>query len=71
MTAMSRPWGAGNFLIATEYDHVDGPWVIPDNFNEGNLVARYSQGNADNGFSFTGMYMNDAFHATTRFRSAP
>jgi hypothetical protein len=66
MTAMSRPWGAGNFLIATEYDHVDGPWVIPDNFNEGNLVARYSQGNADNGFSFTGMYMNDAFHATNQ-----
>ena len=26
----------------------------------------YSQGNADNGFSFTGMYMNDAFHATNQ-----
>lgn len=66
MAAMSRPWGAGNFLIAAEYHHVDGPWVIPDNFNKGNLVARYSQGNADNGFSFTGMYMNDAFHATNQ-----
>jgi outer membrane receptor protein involved in Fe transport len=66
LAAMSRPWGGGNLMVAAEYDHVDGPWVIPDNFNKGNLVARYSQGNADNGFSFTGMYMNDAFHATNQ-----
>jgi len=66
MTAMSRPWGAGNVLVAAEFDHVDGPWVIPDNFNKGDLVARYGQGNADNGFSFTAMYMNDAFHATNQ-----
>jgi hypothetical protein len=29
-------------------------------------VLNYSQGNANNGFSFTGMYMNDAFHATNQ-----
>lgn len=66
LAAMSRPWGAGNVLVATEYTHVDGPWVIPDNFNKGNLVARYSQGNADNGFSATAMYMQDADHATNQ-----
>ena len=64
--AMSRPWGAGNVLVAAEYDHVDGPWTIPDNFNKGNLVARYSQGNAANGFSITGAYSADAFHATNQ-----
>jgi hypothetical protein len=64
--AMSRPVGAGNLLAATEYVHADGPWTIPDNYNKGNLVLNYSQGNADNGFSFTGMYMNDAFHATNQ-----
>ena len=32
--AMSRPWGMGNILAAVEYDHVDGPWTIPDNFNK-------------------------------------
>ena len=64
--AMSRPWGAGNILAAVEYDHVDGPWKIPDNFNKGNLVLRYGQGNADNGFSFTGAYSADAFHATNQ-----
>ena len=66
LAAMSRPWNAGNVLIATEYTHNDGPWVIPDNFNKGNLVARYSQGNADNGLSATAMYMQDADHATNQ-----
>jgi hypothetical protein len=64
--AMSRPVGAGNLLAAAEYVHADGPWTIPDNYNKGNLVLNYSQGNANNGFSFTGMYMNDAFHATNQ-----
>ena len=64
--AASRPLGAGNLLVAAEYVHADGPWEIPDNYNKGNLVLNYSQGNADNGFSFTGMYMNDAFHATNQ-----
>ena len=64
--AMSRPWGAGNALIAAEYDHVDGPWQVPDNFNKGNLVLRYAAGNAANGYSLTGMYMNDVWHATNQ-----
>jgi hypothetical protein len=63
---MSRPAGAGNLLAAAEYVHANGPWTIPDNYNKGNLVLNYSQGNLDNGFSFTGMYMNDAFHATNQ-----
>jgi hypothetical protein len=58
--AMSRPVGAGDLLAAAEYVHDNGPWTIPDNYNKGNLVLNYSQGNANNGFSFTGMYMNDA-----------
>jgi hypothetical protein len=64
--AMSRPVGAGNLMAAAEYVHANGPWTIPDNYNKGNLVLNYSQGNTDNGFSLTGMYMNDAFHATNQ-----
>jgi hypothetical protein len=63
---MSRPVGAGNLLAAAEYVHANGPWTNPDNYNKGNLVLNYSQGNPDNGFWFTGMYMNDAFHATSQ-----
>ena len=65
-TAMSRPWGGGTFLVASEYDHVDGPWQIPDNFNKGNLVLRFSHGTAENGFALTGMFMDDAWHATNQ-----
>ncbi|HEX3970346.1 MAG TPA: TonB-dependent receptor [Stellaceae bacterium] len=70
-TGMSRPvgqgpWGIGNFLMAAEYDRVDGPWVLPDNFNKGNLVLRYSQGAPANGFAITGMFMDDAWHATNQ-----
>ena len=64
--AMSRAVGAGDLLAAVEYVHADGPWTGPDNYNKGNLVLSYSQGNIDNGFSFTGMYMNDALHATNQ-----
>ncbi|MEJ0069398.1 MAG: TonB-dependent receptor plug domain-containing protein [Pseudomonadota bacterium] len=65
-TAASRPWAGGNLLVALEYNHLDGPWVIPDDFNKGNAVVRYSQGSADNGFSLTGMFMKDAFHASNQ-----
>ncbi len=60
------PWGIGNFLIAAEYDRVDGPWQLPDNYNKGNLVLRYSQGAPANGFAITGMFMDDAWHATNQ-----
>jgi len=43
--AMSRPVEAGNLLAAVEYVRADGPWTIPDNYNKGNLVLNYSQGN--------------------------
>ena len=65
-TAMSRLWGGGNLLIATEYDRNDGPWQLPDNFNKGTLVLRYSHGTPVNGVSLTGMFMDDAWHATNQ-----
>ena len=64
--AASRALGAGHVLMAAEYDHVDGPWQIPDNYNKGNLLLRYSQGAPDNGFALTAMYMNDSWHATNQ-----
>jgi outer membrane receptor protein involved in Fe transport len=66
VAAASRPVGAGNLLVGAEYSRIDGPWVVPDNYNKGNLVARYSQGTEENGFKLTGMYSNDAFHASNQ-----
>jgi hypothetical protein len=64
LAAASRPWQAGTLLVAAEYDHVDGPWVIPDNYNKGNLILRYSHGAPENGFALTGMVMVDAWHSS-------
>ena len=64
--AMSRPLADGNLLVAGEFAHLDGPWRIPDNFRKGNALLRYSQGTPDDGFSLTGMYLIDAFHATNQ-----
>jgi len=66
LAVASRPWQAGTMLAAAEYDHVDGPWLIPDNFNKGNFVLRYSQGTPANGFAVTGMALYDAFHASNQ-----
>ena len=52
-------------MIAAEYDRDNGPWQLPDNFNKGNLVLRYSQGTSAR-FSVTGMFMDDAWHATNQ-----
>jgi outer membrane receptor protein involved in Fe transport len=64
--ALSRPVADGNLLAAGEFVHLDGPWTIPDNFRKGNAILRYSQGTPDEGFSLTGMYMIDTFHATNQ-----
>ncbi len=65
-TAMSRPLANGHLLMATEYDRNDGPWQLPDNFNKGNLLLRYSEGTHVTGFSLTAMFMDDAWHASNQ-----
>jgi hypothetical protein len=64
--AGSRPVGRGVLLAAGEFVHLDGPFKIPDNFLKENVFARYSQGDADQQFSLTGMYLHDTFHATNQ-----
>lgn len=68
--AMSRKVGEGNLLAAAEYSHLDGPWTIPDDFNKGNAFLRYSVGDSRNGYSVTGFYSQDQFHATNQVSAA-
>ena len=65
-TAMSRPVSQGNLLVALEANHLDGPWVHPDDFNKGNMVARYSTGTADNGWSTTAMAYGGKWNASNQ-----
>jgi outer membrane receptor protein involved in Fe transport len=51
LLAGSPQFGAGHLLYAAEYEHSDGPWDRPDDFNKFNGVLRYSIGDEQNGFS--------------------
>ena len=47
-------------LAALELGHYDGPWHPVQNFNKINTALRYSQGNARDGLSLTGMFYQSA-----------
>lgn len=51
-------------MAAVEANHSDGPWVNPEDYRRLNGVLRYSQGNAVNGFSVTGMAYHGRWNAT-------
>jgi hypothetical protein len=64
LVAASPAVGRGHLLAAVEVAHNDGPWVHPDNYRKLNGVLRYSQGNAVNGWSITGMGYRGEWNAT-------
>jgi hypothetical protein len=49
-----RVWGA------LDLGHLDGPWTPPSNFNKVDAAARFSHGDAANGYSVTAMYYQSA-----------
>jgi len=53
LVADSPKLGAGNLLYAFEYNHYDGPWVVPERSNRFNLFLRYHQQNGDDQFNIT------------------
>ena len=62
--AASPALGRGHVLAAIELEHNDGPWARADNYRKVNGVARYSQGDAVNGFSLTGMAYRSTWNST-------
>lgn len=52
--------GGRRLLGALELGHYDGPWQPVQNFRKVNAVLRYSQGNATDGLSLTGMFYQSA-----------
>ena len=53
--AVSPEVAGGNMLFGLELSKNDGPWELADDMRKVNTVLRYSQGDARNGFSITGM----------------
>jgi TonB dependent receptor/TonB-dependent Receptor Plug Domain len=64
-TAASEQLGDGHLLAAVEGQHYDGPFDTPDDQRKENAVLRYSEGDAHNGYSLTGMYYHDLWTNTT------
>jgi hypothetical protein len=55
---------SGNLVYALEYEHDDGPWTRPDGENKLDGVARYTQGDAANGFTLSASAYHNAWRAT-------
>ncbi|MEO5819186.1 MAG: TonB-dependent receptor [Vicinamibacteraceae bacterium] len=64
LVAASTAAGRGTVLGAVEVQHNDGPWLQPDDYRKVNGLIRYSQGDALNGFSLTGMGYQGSWDAT-------
>jgi outer membrane receptor protein involved in Fe transport len=56
--------GEGTVLMAGELAGYNGPWNNPDDVRKLNGLLRYSQGLADNGFTFTGMAYTNQWNST-------
>jgi outer membrane receptor protein involved in Fe transport len=63
--AGSQALGTGNLLAAGEIQHYDGPFTNPDDARKENFALRYSDGDADNGYSVTGMFYHQLWNNTT------
>ena len=66
LVAASRPVDNGNVLVAAEADHLNGPWVRPDDYRKYNGVIRYSQGTDTSGWTVTGMAYSGVWNATNQ-----
>jgi outer membrane receptor protein involved in Fe transport len=64
LLAASPAVGQGHLLGAFEVEHNDGPWEKPDDYRKLNGVLRYSQGDALNGLSITGMAYRAKWNST-------
>jgi hypothetical protein len=65
LLAESPTIGPGTLLFALEYNHYDGPWVLPENSNRYNGLLRYHWGQGRDEYSVTGsFYWAPQWHST-------
>lgn len=56
--------GDGNLLYGVEGFHDDGPWDNPENYVKQNVVLRYSEGDAQQGWNVTAMLYRGTWNST-------
>ena len=64
LMAASTRIGQDNLLGALEIDHMDGPWVVPENYDKINGYAGYSHGDVSQGWSASGVAYHGTWNAT-------
>jgi outer membrane receptor protein involved in Fe transport len=65
LAAGTAQLSSGQLLTAIEVQHYDGPFATPDDARKVNAVMRYSSGDADSGYSITGMLYHQLWTNTT------
>ncbi len=55
---------AGRLTLAGEYNYYNGPWQLTEQYQRWNGFARYSQGDADEGFALTFMAYHGKWRST-------
>jgi len=65
LTAGTTELGDGHLLAAVELQHYDGRFDTPDDQRKENFVLRYSEGDAHEGYSLTGMAYHGLWTNTT------
>ncbi len=65
LLAESPKLGPGSLLYAFEYNHYDGPWVLPENSNRYNALLRYHLDQGRDEYNVTGnLYWAPQWHST-------
>jgi hypothetical protein len=65
LVAAAPKLGPGTLLYAVEYNHYDGPWVVPEHSNRYNGLLRYSWTQSNDELSLTAsLYVAPNWHAT-------
>jgi outer membrane receptor protein involved in Fe transport len=65
LSAGAQTLSDGKLLAAAELQHYDGPFDPPDDARKENVVVRYSEGDANEGYSATGMLYHQLWTNTT------
>jgi hypothetical protein len=65
LAAASSTVGPGTLLYALEYNHYNGPWVVPEGSNRYNGLLRYHWSNSQDQYSLTAsVYAAPNWHST-------
>jgi len=64
LIAASPQIGAGHLLLGLDYAHIDGPWLLEEDFRKINGLMRYTQTTAGGQFSITAQAYDGEWRST-------